>query len=83
MSDIPNVDDPAIAVILDRFTRFEKLAVDELKELNQRLTKIEKTHDMIANRAKGGYLVLLGLGTVASYFMGVFDWLLKILARVH
>lgn len=81
MSDLPHVDDPTVAVLLDRFTRFEKDAVERLDKLHGRLSKIEETHSMIANRAKGGYLVLLGLGTAASYFMGAFDHILKIFTK--
>ena len=77
MSDIPKIDDPVVAVFLDRFSRFEKIVTDDLKSLNGRLDAIEKSNSAIANRAKGGYMVLLGLGTAASYFMGAFDWLLK------
>lgn len=83
MSDFPKVDDPVVAVILDRFTRFEELAVDRLEKLDNRLTKIEDTHFSIANKAKGGYLVLLGLGTAASYFMGFFDQILRIFTKAH
>lgn len=81
MSDLPNVDDSTVAVLLDRFTRFEKAAVERLDDLGERLGKIENTHSMIANRAKGGYMVLLGLGTAASYFMGAFDHIIKIFTK--
>ncbi len=81
MSNIQNIDDPVVAVIHDRFTRFEKIALSQLQELNVRLTAIEKSNAAIANRAKGGYMVLLGLGTAASYFMGAFEWISKIFTR--
>ena len=81
MSNMPNIDDPVVAVIHDRFTRFEQIALSQLQELNTRLTAIEKSNAAIANRAKGGYMVLLGLGTVVSYFMGVFEWIVRIFTR--
>ena len=83
MSDIPKVEDAVVAVILDRFTRFEEDAVSRFEKLDQRLTKIEDTHSSIANKAKGGYLVLLGLGTAASYFMGFFDQFLRFFTKAH
>jgi hypothetical protein len=82
MTDIPKIDDPVVAVILDRFIRFEKVVTGDLKSLNDRLDQIEKSNSAIANRAKGGYMVLLGLGTAASYFMGAFEWLAKFF-RAH
>ena len=83
MTDIPKIDDAVTAVILDRFTRFETEAMTRLEKLDERLTKIENTHSSIANKAKGGYLVLLGLGTAASYFMGFFDQFLRFFTRAH
>lgn len=81
MSDLRNIEDPTVAVLLDRFTRFEKDAVSRLDALHRRLETIEGTHSMIANRAKGGYMVILGLGTVASYFMGAFEHIIKIFTK--
>lgn len=91
MSDIPNVNDPVLAVVVDRFNRMEQSTNDRLERLENtlkdrfeaqdvRMSNIEEFQtgqNAFMNKWKGGMMVLAGLGSVASYFMGAFEWLAK------
>lgn len=97
MSDIPNVNDPVLAVVVDRFTRMEQSTNDRLERLentlndrldsqDERMRKIEEFQGgqiAFMNKWKGGAMVLAGLGTAASYFMGAFEWVAKYLSMKH
>ena len=53
---------------------------------DERMKKIEEFQGgqiAFMNKWKGGAMVLAGLGTVSSYFMGAFEWISKFISMKH
>jgi hypothetical protein len=80
--------DPTVAVILERLATLSgdlKDHRDEIKadfvSMNERIGGIEETQANQAkmlNRAQGGYMVLLGIGSLAAFVVGFYEKIAKL-----
>ena len=76
MSEFPNVGDPTLAVLIDRFSRLEASLGTRLDKMDARFEKIEASQaqtEKIFTKAGGGYLVLLAAAALFSYALGVWE----------
>lgn len=85
-------DDPALAIVIDRLERLSSDFKEHRVEVNSQMASLKKEVEMkfdalqqpvskmtsIMNKAQGGYLVILGLGALLSYAVGLWDKLLKV-----
>lgn len=88
MSDIPDVEDPILAVVLDRLNRLQKDLREHRDEVRNELAEVRKTQaehrDEVAkvtklvDKANGGWLVLVGLGALLLTLLGFWERLAKL-----
>jgi hypothetical protein len=88
MSQVPNVEDPVQAVILERLDNlrksFEKLETkvdDRFAKTDAKIEAVQKEQADVKSfftTAKGGYIVLVGLGAMLMWALGAWDKLAKL-----
>lgn len=99
MSDSLKVDDPHLAVVLERidglktafsehksavkeeFDQLRKERADEFEKVRKEQVELAKKIEPFANavtKAQGGWLVLLGLGSLLAWSLGLYDKALKL-----
>lgn len=91
MSDVPKVDDPVLAVILDRLARISQDFSDhrasikeEISDLHSEISEVRKDQaqvNAVMQKAQGGYLVILGLGAMVSCVVGFWSQLAKLFGK--
>lgn len=91
MSTDHNMNDSALEMVMERFNHMEnstnarighleETLIKKLDDQNTRIAAIEKTQttqSAFMDKWKGGMMVLAGIGSVAGWAMGSFEWLAK------
>ena len=87
-SQVPNVEDPVQAVILERlenlrksFEKFEVKVDEKFAAADKKIEAVQKEQADVKSfftTAKGGYIVLVGLGAMLMWALGAWDKLAKL-----
>lgn len=88
---VPNVDDPVLAVVLERLDRMKEDFANLRQEVKEEISSVRKDVSAIKEdqasvktvltKASGGYLVILGLGGLVTYALGFWDKVAKLWAH--